>query len=743
MASGSQWIYIWDAQGGELIDSSFFDVGPITSISWSPDSSHIACAGGNNKIVVLDTMNFQYMATGTGTSLAAYNLSWSPDDVHMAAWYWDLPYIYIFDTESESIVNQIHHGMESVDSAIYNADGSKLATVHNGNLLYVWDIEKNEPLLLYEANQGRLGLVTWSSDNSRIAVEYNSYGNSEILILDAINGELLTRLDGHERGILQMVWDNTSTRIASGGKDYRLKIWDAITDELVWEQAEENFVTDLLWMPDGKLVAAFDDGESGVYVVDAEASDTPIRLNSTRVRLSLSPSGVYMACWGGNGNAIELWDMRTTELAYTFFKPDSCSWSGVAWLPGDLRVFLTDLDDSLCIWDVMLDDYLVLQRHSRAIESVAWNESGTHIATGSSDGTIQFWETPSVTSNCMIQLVESADVISWSPDGKYLALGRDSLVSLMESPSGLILRTFEDSLDNVICLSWSPDGTHLAAGGRDGVVLVWDLSAQEPVIALHSPDSSVTSIAWSNQDLIVAAGYEDGSIIIWDASSGQKLYELYEYDVSQSTHPSNSVTLAWQPNGNILASTSAHDGTIDYWDTLSWEKIESTERNIDGFSTCLDWSPTGRYLAHGSSLGYLAIIEFNEKPIVLNISRISDGHQVHYIQSVDWSHDEGFVATSGSYCNQAFIHLLDPRTGVYLGPVRGFHSFIDSVAWSPVEPRLASANDGEVRIWDIPRQDHDRFHSDLLEFIEFKDLNVNFVLPQGAVGRSVSVRRVD
>jgi WD40 repeat protein len=68
--------------------------------------------------------------------------------------------------------------------------------------------------------------------------------------------------------------------------------------------------------------------------------------------------------------------------------------------------------------------------------------------------------------------------VAVSPDGRFLALvfGRDPGVCLLETGSGLPYCRLTGHRDNPMCAAFSPDGRWIATGGKDGVVLLWDLN---------------------------------------------------------------------------------------------------------------------------------------------------------------------------------------------------------------------------------------------------------------------------
>ena len=82
----------------------------------------------------------------------------------------------------------------------------------------------------------------------------------------------------------------------------------------------------------------------------------------------------------------------------------------------------------------------VLDGHQRVVGAVAWDASGTRIASGSLDSTVRVWDA-STSEN--LQTLEGTEVL----EGLEIAFST---------------------------VSWSPSGTRIAAGSADGLVRIWE-----------------------------------------------------------------------------------------------------------------------------------------------------------------------------------------------------------------------------------------------------------------------------
>jgi WD40 repeat protein len=105
------------------------------------------------------------------------------------------------------------------------------------------------------------------------------------------------------------------------------------------------------------------------------------------------------------------------------------------------------------------------------VQSLAFNRSGTIIATGFSDVGVALWN--AATGARIRQLAmpgQQVTALAFSPDDRFLAVGGDGLVSLWDVASGRPLGgPYEPGTGAVLSLAFTPDGRRLRSLAEDGV----------------------------------------------------------------------------------------------------------------------------------------------------------------------------------------------------------------------------------------------------------------------------------
>jgi eukaryotic-like serine/threonine-protein kinase len=248
-----------------------------------------------------------------------------------------------------------------------------------------------------------------------------------------------------------------------------------------------------------------------------------------------------------------------------------------------------------------------------AIGAVAFNASGSVLATGNIDGSIDLRNAATLTVTRSLTGIEGVDYPvnceAFTPGGT-LVVGGDqaayivrtdsggftevlgtldhSVTSCALSPSGTTLAFEEDDLPQASVyiddlgsgtvtwlplspaelgdgLAYSPNGDDLAIGCANGSVAIWNLKSQKLAGSVSIPGIQlVESVAYSPDGKFLAVSdYDNGRVYIVNIASGAVVHSL--------TDPGNLPvdSLAISPSGTTLATVDS--GAHAYaWDIASW-----------------------------------------------------------------------------------------------------------------------------------------------------------------------------
>ncbi|WP_433677712.1 toll/interleukin-1 receptor domain-containing protein [Nocardia sp. CA-119907] len=305
--------------------------GWVTSAAWSPDGGNLVSGGFDTTIRIWDTI--------TGS------MRWAPKD----------------------------------HTRIAGASGGYAAYVRT----VAWSPDGR-----YIASGGDSGTVTIWNVAARRA-EHTLKANNALSAAKTLQAWLFNASHGLE--VLSVAWSPDGSRLAVGGRDKAVRVWDAATGGLQWTTlGRVGGITSVAWSPDGRTLAV--GGAHGVGLHDASTGGHRLTLrgHSGRVEsVAWSPDGRFLAS-AGRDHTVRIWDAQGGEST------------------------------------------LVLRGHTAGVESVAWSPDGRHIASAGNDETVRIWSSDSGTMLCSViahPAVEwnsdpyAALSVAWCPDRLRLAAG--------------------------------------------------------------------------------------------------------------------------------------------------------------------------------------------------------------------------------------------------------------------------------------------------------------------------------
>ncbi|KAG7209018.1 hypothetical protein KM043_015184 [Ampulex compressa] len=324
-----------------------------------------------------------------------------------------------------------------------------------------------------------------------------------------------------------------------------------------------------------------------------------------------------------------------------------------------------------------------LEGHKEAVISVAFSPNGNHLASGSGDTTVRFWDiytqTPHFTCEGHKHWVLC---IAWSPCGtKLVSACKNGTILLWNPDTGKqIGRPMLGHKMWVTSLSWepfhrNPECQFLVSASKDCDLRIWDTKHGQTSRVLSGHTRSVTCVKWGGRGLIYS-GSQDRTIKVWRAEDGVLCRTLEGHAHWVNTLALN-VDYAIRTGPFQLGNTTDNSKSpLEYakenYEAVGEEKLVS---GSDDFTLYL-WKP-----------------EKEKKPI----ARMT-GHQ-QLINDVKFSPD-GRTIASASFDKS--IKLWESNTGKYIASLRGHVQAVYSIAWSADSRLLVSGSaDSTLKVWNM------------------------------------------
>jgi serine/threonine protein kinase len=297
---------------------------------------------------------------------------------------------------------------------------------------------------------------------------------------------------GHSKEVYALSWSPDNKRIASGGTDETVQIWDPASGRRVLtyyghsHRIGKGLVQAVMWSPGGSHIAS-GSWDKTVRVWHANTGNTISTYRSYYdlvEAVAWSPDGRYIASGNRNGT-VHVWDVSTGKKVRTFLghytKGPHVDVVAVAWSPDGKRIASASWDGTVKVWNAFKqgkrNDYLIFRGHPERVNALAWSPDSTRIVSG----------------------------------------GREQLVRVWDSSSGRLILTYRGHTAYVVSVAWSPDGACIASAGADKIVQVWHAATGRLICIYSGHSSRVNAVAWSPDSTRVASASNDTTVQVWQA----------------------------------------------------------------------------------------------------------------------------------------------------------------------------------------------------------------------------------
>ena len=244
-----------------------------------------------------------------------------------------------------------------------------------------------------------------------------------------------------------------------------------------------------------------------------------------------------------------------------------------------------------------------------AVSTLAWNPSGTLLASGCLDGKIRLWTKEGESAGSLIQHSGPIFCLKWSPSGSLLVSGgQDKTAIIWDVEARSARRSFDLPHGQMLDVDWCPsaNGTvdDVFAASCGNFLTICSLSTGN-MVSFKAHEDDINAVKWSADGRMVATCSDDAKAKIWIIPSLSALDPGSQPSCVELDGHTKEVYMAkWCPSTSAdkptRLATASFDGTVKIWDARSGKLVHALKEH-SGAVYAIEFDTTGQFLLSGGN----------------------------------------------------------------------------------------------------------------------------------------------
>jgi WD40 repeat protein len=580
----------------------------------SPDGKYIVTAGEGDKAFRVHSNIPSPIPVEPDNYPAVISMAFSPDNKFLVTGHTN-GILILRDAATGKVIRRLMGPTKAIASVAFAEKGAALVTV-GGSSNYgnepgeaiVWDFPEGKIRRKLNAPAFQT-MIAVHPDGKSVAI---SATDGRVRVFDTGTGKMLTTYGKGGVNFKMVAFDSTGSRIAVGGLDNMVRIWDTSSgEELKNISTAPLQPTRVLFSPEGKeiVVSAWHGGANQPFrepTITAYSLDNPsapprefaAHPNSVMCMAFLPDGKTLVAGGGDNGGTLRMFDFATTRFLGEF------------------------------------------ARHRHWVQSFAVSEDGSKIASTSwamwASGEFRLWDPRGFRPLAEVKVPGEEQYISSGAiglDGKLLILGGwgKTLTAwdMTEPKKPILHKQFKDHEAGLRSVAFDEAGKRFVTSDEGGTVKVWDAATLEQIVSFKASTNGIYRAKFTpdGTKIVTVSGNWQARVksemCVWDPKTGMEVARFPD-------QPREVWDVVFLNGGRHMAAIhtlvgAPDDANIKIWDFDTKVVIRSLlPPGSLSNNRCLGISANGKYLAIGSSVGPVKVLETTAWEEVLDLPNLKN-----------------------------------------------------------------------------------------------------------------------
>jgi WD40 repeat protein len=446
------------------------------------------------------------------------------------------------------------------------------AQKNKGYLIFLVNLQSGKVDRVLKGHGNTIASLAFSRDGKRLA---SGGGDKALAIWDLATGKNVNVLLDNPTTINDVVFSADGQRVLSHCEDGTTRIWSIATGAAEVSFASEQMITSIAWSPDGKTIATgHSAGMISLWEPDGKLRRQVSGLRNKMLSLSFSPDSRELLFTGAgfgpgnNENGCSIVDLAAGKERLRVPLHSNTVRQGAISADGKLAVSSGGNAYETFVWRVA-DGSVVNQFVGKAkvIWGVGWTLDGQSIGWGTIRPTLREAMRAKLERTfhlSELQFGASLPTNMARGDGRLgkrvLALTEENHLVLIDVEQKKVLRQYKpaDARDRVWAYTWLPDGRAVIC--QTYRMFLWDPDTGKVLREFSGHNGTVHGIAPSPTGRYFLTGGGDQTVRIWDPEHSQPILSLFFTEQDWVAWTEDGVYAA-SPGGERLIGWHINHGT--------------------------------------------------------------------------------------------------------------------------------------------------------------------------------------